>query len=160
MIHNTVERRKRVRAIKAIYGNDSFLPALSYSDSFCRAGDLFIYQLVLEETNSRFGLRGAGLSVLLACNEIEVKTGILTPKAFQPVLTYRYSYTVIERLRVGGLLAPAPFPLQFSHIKRICKCYTVTDKGREAIEFFYSEYKRHLKEAKKGKLRKADSFGE
>jgi hypothetical protein len=144
--------RKRVnvvRDIRRVYAWDNLFAPLHYDKTFCRAGSVFAHSLSIGAIRAKYGIDCMLFSVLFAASELEDKTGFIAQSAFIGYLGRVRVCKMFGVLIDKGLFAPAPFPLQYSHIKRVCKNYTVTDKGRECIAYFRKEYLRHVKRERK-----------
>ena len=152
-------RRQRVRAVKQIYNDGNFLPALGFSGEFWRAGDLVALLIANKHFGAEYGLNGLYvLSIIHAADEMERKLGFFSFNLLDDVFGYANSYLYCKRLDRRGFFCPRPFPLDITHITRQRKVYVLSDKGKEALKYFRAEYMKHQQLSKKARLKMMESL--
>ena len=154
-------KQQRVKRIKQQYRGYSFAPALGFTGKFWRAGDFISFMLANKSFGAKYNLNGIYYVSQLHCAaEIEKGTGFFTAYLMEDVLTRRLAYGMNNRLIKEGFFTRVPFPNEISHIIKKRKCYQLSDKGREALRFFRSEYMKHQKMNKKAKLKLLEQINE
>lgn len=156
---NKKGRKAIVKRVKMLYNDGDFLPALGYSGNFYRTGDLVALLMANRAFGYEYGINGLYiLAVLHAAEELERKTGFFSFNILKDVFDYPNSYALCKKLYNRGLFCPRPFPLDITHITRQRKVYVLSDKGKEALKYFRTEYMKHQKLSKKARLKMMESL--
>ena len=148
-----------VGLIKRTMNEGDFFSALSFSGFFYRAGDIVALMLAIRKFGDKYGYNGMYfLAALHAAEEIEKRVGFFDLFFLDDVHGRTSAYKINKRLLLAGFFARAPFPDSITHITRVRKVYKLTDKGRESLRYFRTEYMRHQKLSKKARLKMMESL--
>jgi hypothetical protein len=95
--------------------------------------------------------------VLSSINELNIASIPVRPLAFYALADRRQISETFSALKKRGLIEPIEFNPMLTHtVKKVSKCYQVTDKGKKIIASYTYLVKDTQKQAKNARLKYID----
>ena len=152
LAYNSKERKRVIESIHSVTGKPSIAFILPFAGRFCRAGDLFVFLLVLRQLRGIYGkMAFSAIVSLFVAESLESRIGFFWAKLF-------YEFDELHRdaflsLVRGGFIERTDFPLTLSHVlPPNVKPFKLSAKGKEALLLFRTEVKRLTKGKAKHKI--------